>query len=1036
MKNSWVKRVLSQLVMMIGLLVFGMGAQAQSEDGSLRCVGPVWGYRPTCGPLDIEQDNREHYVDRAACILKLESITPTGPSSPCGTKGIYFYQVGLYQTDIYNKTEDQSCPIKNPTLPATGTKVHEETHYQGTGKDALVWQWGYRSRYSAWQVQGQGQWTHSYGQRLITATSEGRVFALRPSGAVHTYDTTSGPPWRSGDSANELVIEKDGSGQVSGYQLKVAQDDSTEYYDATGRLLKIESRNGWQQHLSYDGQGRLVSISNAAGRQLSLSYNAQGDIASMTAPGGEVTQYEWNAQHQLTATVWPDGTRKQYHYEDPRFNGYLTGITDELGTRISRYEYTPQGEVAHTLNALGQTRNRFAYQWQRTPAGLQSRTTLTDGATGTQQTLQFNRNNGERALRFTAVVQADGNITQATERNPQGQPTRQVNADGSVTFYTYNARGLEIERAQFNATFATATTRPALVQATQVTSTRWHGQWNLPKEVAQPQLTTSYTYNARGDVTGYSTQATTDPTGAQKFEAIGTGPINAMGYGYNANAQLARIVQLQNGVETARWTLGYNEQGDVQRITHTDATTATETTQRIPQHDAHGRPEVIVAPDGSRTRLIYNQRGALTRLVQGEQITHFTYDARGVMTRIKTPDGSVFALVYDSDVNLTQVKHNGKAITTDYVLGLTSDTRTTVDALRFALPRLFPDADFSAYLRDASRQQPNALRREQPRFLPALAPQFTRLAFGFALKFAIDYWSKHSTPDRSASPNRTAKQAADPSYCPTPGYGDTQPKPPIGPLIYPPLPEDDKSDSTTTTPGNNLSQPTDTGGNQIKIPSSGSNVTFIPMLLQHWKDLIVQSTAQNGNQASGDSTPPVDSKFEFNDGKTTVKPLSKNTDPKLNVHDMRNHPVIASNLQARKDKDSVTIGAGKVTYTENGEQKTAYIFGTTGWRQNGDSNIEINGQRYTVVKTDSGSLKPNNADKGKTNANHVEMKMGSYVKDNYSNVGPVKFEMAIENTSETTVGMCLGCQQSIPNLAKENPNFETTVYHGSTGKNP
>jgi hypothetical protein len=32
-----------------------------------------------------------------------------------------------------------------------------------------------------------------------------------------------------------------------------------------------------------------------------------------------------------------------------------------------------------------------------------------------------------------------------------------------------------------------------------------------------------------------------------------------MGYAYNANAQLSRIVQLQNGIEAARWTLGYND---------------------------------------------------------------------------------------------------------------------------------------------------------------------------------------------------------------------------------------------------------------------------------------------------------------------------------------------------------------------------------------------------------------------------------------------------------------------------------------------
>ena len=247
MKNSWVKRVLSQLVVMVGLLMFGMGlAQAKSEDGSLRCVGPAWGSIPTCGLLDVKTFNEERYELGMTCILPQSptQLLPAGGMT-C-PPGIFSYSVGLYQADIYNNIEDQSCPINNPTLPATGTKAHYETHYQGTGKDALVWQWSYTSRYSAWQVQqAQGHWMHSYGRRLVsTADVEGRLFVVRGSGAVHAYDTQNGPPWRSSDSADELVIEKDGSGQVSGYRLKVAQDDSTEYYDATGRLLKIGNYSG------------------------------------------------------------------------------------------------------------------------------------------------------------------------------------------------------------------------------------------------------------------------------------------------------------------------------------------------------------------------------------------------------------------------------------------------------------------------------------------------------------------------------------------------------------------------------------------------------------------------------------------------------------------------------------------------------------------------------------------------------------------------------------------------------------------------
>jgi YD repeat-containing protein len=274
--------------------------------------------------------------------------------------------------------------------------------------------------------------------------------------------------------------------------------------------------------------------------------------------------------------------------------------------------------------------------------------------------------------------------------------------------------------------------------------------------------------------------------------------------------------------------------------------------QRIPQHDAHGRPEVIVAPDGSRTRLSYNQRGALTRLVQGEQITHFTYDARGVMTRIKTPDGSVFALVYDSDVNLTQVKHNGKAITAGYVATLLANEQMTIDSVRFAFPQLFPDPFFS---RQLSRQQANAIRREQPQAVVFMTPQFWGLARTVAVAFATAWgtWNTKEVLDRSST-----KKATGPRWCPVPGYGDTQPQPPAGPLINLPLTEEQKQrlfPNITTSPGENIASPADTGGNQLKPPSIWDNLLIYPTPIPRAVfDVVLMSTNQSGN-GSGSGVP-------------------------------------------------------------------------------------------------------------------------------------------------------------------------------------
>jgi YD repeat-containing protein len=96
--------------------------------------------------------------------------------------------------------------------------------------------------------------------------------------------------------------------------------------------------------------------------------------------------------------------------------------------------------------------------------------------------------------------------------------------------------------------------------------------------------------------------------------------------------------------------------------------------------------------------LIYNARSPLIRLIQGEDITNFTYDARGVMTRIKTTDGSVFALIYDANHKLTQLKHNGKAITAAYVATLLGEVKATVAKTAIAFFSVLTDEMLNALI--------------------------------------------------------------------------------------------------------------------------------------------------------------------------------------------------------------------------------------------------------------------------------------------------------------------------------------------------
>ncbi len=122
-----------------------------------------------------------------------------------------------------------------------------------------------------------------------------------------------------------------------------------------------------------------------------------------------------------------------------------------------------------------------------------------------------------------------GSPQQSSSFDPAGNPTKQIAHDGSVTFYKYDAKGRETERATFPSSHASATTRPTLANATKVVSTKWHATWMLPTQVAEPNKTTANTYSSKGLLAGQSWTATTDATGAAKFSAVKTGSTYATG---------------------------------------------------------------------------------------------------------------------------------------------------------------------------------------------------------------------------------------------------------------------------------------------------------------------------------------------------------------------------------------------------------------------------------------------------------------------------------------------------------------------------
>jgi YD repeat-containing protein len=322
--------------------------------------------------------------------------------------------------------------------------------------------------------------------------------------------------------------------------------------------------------------------------------------------------------------------------------------------RNGTYAYDAEGRVLRSELAGGAARLDFAYG---TDAGGNPTTTVTDysgpGGSATSRTYTFADIGGVRhPSGVTAPCSLCGNTQQQSSYNAQGDPTKAIAHDGTVTFYAYNAKGQETERATFPASFNTATTRPALANATKVVSTKWHGTFNLPTQVAEPGKFTANTYNAKGMLTGQSWTATTDATGAAKFNAVNTGSTYATGWGYNANSLNTSIVTRETAqgsttaVETARWTLAYEANGDTRRVTAVVAGATAVAT--LTSSATHGQLTTLSVDNGALAQFGYDARNRLVTAQLPDYGATLTHDARSLLTEVRFGPSNWLRIVYDA----------------------------------------------------------------------------------------------------------------------------------------------------------------------------------------------------------------------------------------------------------------------------------------------------------------------------------------------------------------------------------------------------
>jgi YD repeat-containing protein len=499
--------------------------------------------------------------------------------------------------------------------------------------------------------------------------------------------------------------------------------------------------------------GLLIAVKNRFGRELKFTYEAivinglpQTRLKELLPPGAIsgsgaglaqspiVYGYEeatslgtyTTKQGQLTSVTWQDGTVRRYHYapESSDLSHHLTGITDEAGVRIGTYTYLNgyyvgyqnHGKVGSTEKAGGADKLVFSYSAGVVGYG-NSTTTITDytgpnnSATTRSYSIQV-KGGIARPTAVTAPCPTCGSTQQSTlygdgttangGAGANGQPIKTVAHDGTVTFYTYDAKGRETEKATFPASYAGNATKPALASATTVISTQWHGTFNLPTKRAEPNRTTAYTYaNANattglgaGNLTGQSETQTTDATGAAKFTAtqIAGTPVKSIGKSYTSTGLVATEVIKTDGVVESNTAYTYDASGQTNKMV--DRSITPNETVLLKLYDQHGRLLESLDEVSSTVKLTYDVRGNPKQMQRDSYVVNYTFDTVSRFREARASDGGILTWEYDVNSKLTKVTSNGyvqPASTAKQVSALTSSktiaaSATASSALSIAAP--------------------------------------------------------------------------------------------------------------------------------------------------------------------------------------------------------------------------------------------------------------------------------------------------------------------------------------------------------------
>ncbi len=509
------------------------------------------------------------------------------------------------------------CIEGNPINAATGNKFEVETDFIGAPQTGLALTRYYNSLGMNAGVFGLG-WTSTWHRGLTV--SGGAVTSTRADGHQETFTKNASGAWVPDPDVTDTLSPVPATGTQTGWKLTTAAD-TAEYYTLSGQLISLVTRAGLVTTLAYDAGSRLTTVTGPFGHTLTFTFDAANRVTTMTTPDGGVYTYGYDDHDRLASVTYPDTSLRTYMYENPVYH-LLTGILDENGARFASWTYDSQTRAISSQHAGGADLTTLTYNADGTVTATDAR----GNVHGYTLTTLFNM---VKPLTVTGVPfpNAGG---QAFTYDANGFLASKTDFNGHVTTYVHDTRGNETSRVEASGTSVARTI-----------ITVWHPTFHLPKQIFEPNRTTTFTYDTNGNLLTHTITAGTRT--------------RTWTYTYNTNGQVLTKKDPRGSITA--WS--YDANGNM--VTMTDAVGHV---TKYTSYDANGRLLSMTDPNGLVATYTYDQRGRpLTKALGAEKIT-YTYDLAGLLKRVTFPDTSFLSYTYDAAHRLTTVKDKAG----DYVL--------------------------------------------------------------------------------------------------------------------------------------------------------------------------------------------------------------------------------------------------------------------------------------------------------------------------------------------------------------------------------